>query len=814
MDQFEDLPLGSRLDDLLRRIDDAEDEPEEVFDYSAFIHQRRMDTDELEEVNSPEVPALTEAAPEQAPEVAEQVPEAAEDVVEAAEDMVEEVVEEAVEEVSEEAEQTPEHSPSQPNEKEARATPMAQLEPSPALEGPTDDMLRREMYKEGLAPPSPERIASSQSARKPTKKALLEIAQANQRYERQMDLEIGTKTKGSATVDSFLAMLDDASDETHHATSSPPTSPITSNNHEKGHNVLLSSPPTAQRLASFVRKSIDHTVYDDDSDLEVIPESTKERTSRPLRQMLSFSRQGASDSLLQRPAQILMAKLQDQLREQTISKRARQIKELQERGIEIRTEQETAKENEEVETLLEREQRAADELRKLEKGDAERAFDDSDVADSDIAESENEEDLVFSGSDFESASELEEEESVRRVAVLSDSEDETEEPPAKKAVTPPLAAIGRKAVAESTQIIEEPNLDVLQRFKEQAEIIAAAESSQEISTQSSEMGELSELEDLEDLEEKEPRHEFENVPEPNEPDFSDLKDTTLSTSQEMRELRRRYEKAHVNDLIAPFIEDAAEESEDEWAGLGGRSDEEPDEGEVEGLLDDTTVELKEKQLQQLHLEKEKERDLELVNRLVDDVHGGWRRKRVGRGLLDGFSDDESDEETTTARRNAREKRKRAKLLEDSSAVAKLAANQRTRAFIETIAEDISMRPQRQVQAKPDLASVQETLQFLRADDETPDDLPEVGVKALPRATITVLSARRHSSAAQSATTRAARISAGETGIKSVEIVKSLHAAAQPRPRRVPKLVAPKEAARKPIITASKAADRLFQRNWN
>ncbi|PRT54497.1 hypothetical protein B9G98_02117 [Wickerhamiella sorbophila] len=813
MDQFEDLPLGSRLDDLLRKIDDAEDEPEDVFDYSSFIRQRRMHSDDALEESEARVEVLD-------PNTLEKTETLADNVSEAVEEAVEVIGGSGMENVVPEVATTPETTsePSEPNdpvEPDSDAvSPMAQLKPSPVLDGPTDDALRREMYAEGLAPPSPERTISSQSARKPTKKALQEIAQANQRYERQMDLEIGTKTKGSATVDSFLAMLDDASDETHNTASSPPTSPITPKPNEKGHKVLLSSPPTAQRLASFVRKSIDRVMYQDASDLEVIPESTKQKTSKPLRQMLSFSRHGTTDSLLQKPAQNLMARLQDQLRKQTISKRAQKIKELQDRGIEIRTEQETAKDNEEVETLLEREQRAADELRQLEKGEADRVFDDSDVAESDIAESDIEgDDLVFSGSEDE----LEDNEdesggSVRRVAVLSDSEDETEESEAtSKAPTAHLAAIGRKAVTESTQVIEEPNLDVLQRIKEQAEAIAAAQSSQEVSTQSSEMGELSELDEFE---QEEPHREFGNTVQPKEPDFSDLKNTNLSASQEMRELRRRYERAHVNDLITPFVEDEAQESDDEWAGLGGRSDEEPDVGDVEGLVDDTTVEVKDDQVQQLHLEKEKERDLELVNRLVDDVHGGWRRKRAGRGLLEGFSDDESDEETSAARRDAREKRKRAKLLEDSSAVAKLAANQRTRAFIETIAEDISMRPQRQAAVKPNLASVQETLQFLRADDETPDDLPEVGVKALPRATITVLSARRHSSAAQSDTTRAARISAVETGVRSVEIVKSLHAAAQPKPRRVPKLVAPQEPARKPVITASKAANRLFQRNWS
>lgn len=817
---IKNLPLGSRLDALLREIDDIDDEPEETFDYAEFARQRYMESDQESEpeLADPKTPEPKELEP-QTPAVEQ--PENS--VNEKGTPSLAEPVDSPIPALEVAAPSPTEKTPTSAHEE----SPVIHA-PAPArLEPPSDESLRQEMYEElGIEPPSPSKAVASQvSAKKPTKKAMLEMAQANQRYERQMDLEIGTKTKGTATVDSFLALLDDTGDERPlNTTSSPPTSPGTPKRSGKTHNVLLSSPPTAQRLASFVRQSVDHTANNDNSDLEIVPETTKQRTSKPLRQMLSFSRVTATDPTTKLPVKPLLATLQDQLRKQTISTRAAKIKELQERGVEIRSSEETAKQNEEVETLLEREQRIANELRLLEKGDAEAAFDDSDVEIGEVADSdhEDEEDLHFSGSDEnsdgESSVEDTEETGARRLAILSDSEDEDEDEDARSPRAPGLTAkpllaapicLGRRAEPEATQVIAEPNADVLKRMKQQAELIQAAQNASASESEAS-------LSDLSDEDE-----DMAPQAQPNqrgEPNLDDLKGTTMSNSQEMSELRRRYERAHANDLTMPFVEDEAQESDDEWAGLGGRSDDDIDGSDIEGLVDDSKVKLGEKELRQLHLEKEKERDLELVNQLVDDVHGGFRKKRAGRGLLEGFSDEESDDgETFRLRRDAREKRKRAKMLEESSAVAKLAANQRTRAFVETMAEDISLRPQRQAPlAKLNAASVQETLQFLRADNEpTTDDLPDLSaVQALPRTSISVRSGRRLSSALRTETTWAARIAGSETGIKSVEIVRSLHAAAQPKPRRGPTLVAPSVPARKPIVTASKAADRLFQRNWS
>ncbi|ODV89255.1 hypothetical protein CANCADRAFT_136280 [Tortispora caseinolytica NRRL Y-17796] len=149
-----------------------------------------------------------------------------------------------------------------------------------------------------------------------------------------------------------------------------------------------------------------------------------------------------------------------------------------------------------------------------------------------------------------------------------------------------------------------------------------------------------------------------------------------------------------------MFEEEAEESEDEYAGLGGASDEE------ENVLDHETAKmiveeeeiLKDKDVrdvQALHLAKEQERDNEMTRRVLHDIHNhtlGRRRGRKGDGGLLDFEEEEDyfdDVKARRARIRERQKQRQMKALDEDAALAALKNNEKTRAFFECAFEDIA-----------------------------------------------------------------------------------------------------------------------------
>jgi mediator of replication checkpoint protein 1 len=135
-----------------------------------------------------------------------------------------------------------------------------------------------------------------------------------------------------------------------------------------------------------------------------------------------------------------------------------------------------------------------------------------------------------------------------------------------------------------------------------------------------------------------------------------------------------------------FLDDRAIESDDEYAGLGGASDDDAEETaamakELDGMIDHEAKDLDsagQAELAAMYAAKERELDAQLVTNLMNDINNGGLRKKRGAGLLD--MDDSEDEEEEAARYKARLEQRRAQMLESQN-LASLESNPKMQPFI-------------------------------------------------------------------------------------------------------------------------------------
>ena len=134
------------------------------------------------------------------------------------------------------------------------------------------------------------------------------------------------------------------------------------------------------------------------------------------------------------------------------------------------------------------------------------------------------------------------------------------------------------------------------------------------------------------------------------------------------------------------MEDQAEESEDEYAGLGGNSDEDEDDNinadkELQAMIDNTpSVDMEDaKQLAKFHQENQIAQDKADVEKMLNDVTGGFRKR--GAHIFD--LDDSDDEAEMVARRRRQNELARQRLLADES-VSKMVDNPKAKAFLDTL----------------------------------------------------------------------------------------------------------------------------------
>ncbi|CDO92679.1 unnamed protein product [Kluyveromyces dobzhanskii CBS 2104] len=177
----------------------------------------------------------------------------------------------------------------------------------------------------------------------------------------------------------------------------------------------------------------------------------------------------------------------------------------------------------------------------------------------------------------------------------------------------------------------------------------------------------------------------------------DLSEGERKNLEQQAKLHRRLEaeeakkkkKTLKSSGLSKMFEMEAEESEDEWHGVGGADGENSDEydSEVDNMLDDFSksnfdiAAVREK----LALEN-KEMDERMINRILHDINTGGFRKR-GRGSLDLELSDDEDELLRQFREKRRELMKQ-KMLENSDGVP---SHTKSKAFFESMIEDIGIR---------------------------------------------------------------------------------------------------------------------------
>jgi len=151
-----------------------------------------------------------------------------------------------------------------------------------------------------------------------------------------------------------------------------------------------------------------------------------------------------------------------------------------------------------------------------------------------------------------------------------------------------------------------------------------------------------------------------------------------------------------NSEAKEMVHEQAEESEDEYGGAGGHSDDDDADGnladdeEMRDMLDDEHQEIDEDAMAAFFAEREKTRDEKEVNRLFRDLQNGALRKKRGANF---DLDDDSDDEYMAQERRRRQKRRqmaqiRKALLQDEK-LGKIAADPKKAAFFKVLEDNDS-----------------------------------------------------------------------------------------------------------------------------
>ncbi|KAI9881515.1 MAG: hypothetical protein M1830_000078 [Pleopsidium flavum] len=133
-----------------------------------------------------------------------------------------------------------------------------------------------------------------------------------------------------------------------------------------------------------------------------------------------------------------------------------------------------------------------------------------------------------------------------------------------------------------------------------------------------------------------------------------------------------------------MVEEQAEESEDEYAGLGGASDDESggeEDEDVKKMMDESDVKVDERKLAAFYADKERASDAKAVEKLFKDMNSGMLRRKRGADFDLSDSDDDGEARRRMKRREFAKMRKA--LLEDEN-IGKIAENPKKLAFLRAI----------------------------------------------------------------------------------------------------------------------------------
>lgn len=166
--------------------------------------------------------------------------------------------------------------------------------------------------------------------------------------------------------------------------------------------------------------------------------------------------------------------------------------------------------------------------------------------------------------------------------------------------------------------------------------------------------------------------------------------TEEAAKSKLRENKRRKKMAEMRARgITNVVEMEAEESEDEWYGVGGVDGELSDDydSELERMIDDySKTNSNPNEIRKLLVAENKEMDMKVVNKILYDIKNGGFRKRHRKQIQLELSDNEDDElESYRLRRREIMRKKRLQINDDDK---KLIQNPKSQAFFESMVEDI------------------------------------------------------------------------------------------------------------------------------
>ena len=160
-------------------------------------------------------------------------------------------------------------------------------------------------------------------------------------------------------------------------------------------------------------------------------------------------------------------------------------------------------------------------------------------------------------------------------------------------------------------------------------------------------------------------------------------------ARKRKEAMSATDRAEADKELRGMMEEQAEESEDEYAGLGGDDFVAPETGADREIIDSSAVDVNERELAAHFAERERERNEAETSRLYKDLTTGVLRRKMG---ANAFDLEEDEDELALRRRRMRqqeEARKRKALLKDDN-VKTLAEGRQSKgkdAFLKAIADD-------------------------------------------------------------------------------------------------------------------------------
>ncbi|KAM0312504.1 hypothetical protein ACHAO8_006267 [Botrytis cinerea] len=177
-----------------------------------------------------------------------------------------------------------------------------------------------------------------------------------------------------------------------------------------------------------------------------------------------------------------------------------------------------------------------------------------------------------------------------------------------------------------------------------------------------------------------------------------------------------------------MVNEQAEESEDEYAGLGGASDDESggeEDAFVKEMIDDEKKDIDESELAKFYADHERASDEKQIEKLYNDISKGMLRRK--RGADYDLSDSDDGGEARQRRKRAAEAKMRKALLADEK-IGKIAQNPKKEAFLRAIEDrgsDDEMGFLDDFQEKDDTSDSQSQTQNDESQQSAPNQSGEV-----------------------------------------------------------------------------------------